>query len=93
MKPQLLNATQYAGLLKIGDVLIPGDGELPSFSKSRCAEQADRMLAHMYDGDRNGVQVPALALPLPAAFRGARPVPAQRPPRVAARVPSPPPRA
>ncbi len=56
MKPQLLNATQYAGLLKIGDVLIPGDGELPSFSKSRCAEQADRMLAHMYEGDRSGVK-------------------------------------
>ena len=56
MKPQLLNATQYAGLLKIGDVLIPGDGELPSFSESRCAEQADRMLAYMYDGDRNGVK-------------------------------------
>jgi aldehyde dehydrogenase (NAD+) len=45
-----------AGLLRIGDALIPGDGEFPSFSASRCAEQADRMFDHMYAGDLSGVK-------------------------------------
>lgn len=51
----LLSPAQLATLNRIGDLMIPGDGDLPSFSASRCAEQADRMLAHMYDADREGV--------------------------------------
>jgi len=52
---QLLNSRQLAGLNKLGDVLVPGDSELPSFSASRCAEQADRMLAYMTDSDRQSI--------------------------------------
>jgi uncharacterized protein (DUF58 family) len=37
--------------------MIPGDAELPSFSASRGAEHADRMLAHMYDADRDGIRM------------------------------------
>ena len=51
-----LSAAQRRGLAKIGDILIPGDGELPSFATSGCAAHADRMLVHMYDDDRNGVK-------------------------------------
>ena len=51
----MLSATQLKTLNRIGDLMIPGDGDLPSFSASRCADQADRMLAHMYDADREGI--------------------------------------
>ncbi len=53
----LLTPAQLATLNRIGDLMIPGDAELPSFTASRCAEQADRMLAHMYDGDRDGIRM------------------------------------
>jgi hypothetical protein len=51
-----LNPTQLAGLRKVGDVLIPGDDEFPSFSRSGSIEHVDRMLDYMYDSDRNGVK-------------------------------------
>jgi hypothetical protein len=51
-----LNPTQLAGLRKVGDVLIPGDDELPSFSRSGSIEHVDRMLDYMYEFDRNGVK-------------------------------------
>ena len=53
----LLTPAQLKTLNRIGDLMIPGDAELPSFSASRCAEQADRMLAHMYDADRDGIRM------------------------------------
>lgn len=52
-----LSRIQLAGLLKVGDILIPGDGELPSFSQSGCAAASDRMLPYMNDSDRTGVTV------------------------------------
>jgi acyl-CoA reductase-like NAD-dependent aldehyde dehydrogenase len=55
MTPETLTRSQLAGLLKIGDVLVPGDAELPSFSASGCAQHADRMIAHMTDADRGGI--------------------------------------
>jgi hypothetical protein len=51
-----LSATQLAGLRRVGDVLIPGDDELPSFSRSGAIEHVDRMLDYMYDFDRGGVR-------------------------------------
>jgi hypothetical protein len=50
-----LSRTQLGGLLKVGDVLIPGDDELPSFSRSGCAPHATRMLPYMNDADRQGL--------------------------------------
>ena len=55
MTPETLTRTQLAGLLKVGDVMLPGDGELPSFSASGCAQHADRMIIHMHDADREGI--------------------------------------
>ena len=51
-----LSPRQHAGLLKVGDVLIPGDHEFPSFSRLRCVEQADRMFAYMTESDLAGVK-------------------------------------
>lgn len=55
MTPETLTRGQLAGLLKLGDVMVPGDGALPSFSASGCAAHADRLIAHMTPGDRSGV--------------------------------------
>lgn len=56
-RPRLLSETQFKGLLKVGDILIPGDAELPSFSASGCAVQIDRMLPYMTESDRNGFKL------------------------------------
>jgi aldehyde dehydrogenase (NAD+) len=50
-----LSPGQMAGLAKLGDVMIPGDGDLPSFSASGCARHVDRMLPFMNESDRRGV--------------------------------------
>jgi aldehyde dehydrogenase (NAD+) len=55
MRPETLTSLQLAGLLKVGDLIVPGDGDLPSFSASGCAQHADRMLAHMNASDRDGL--------------------------------------
>src|SRR6185369_9640483 len=48
---------QLAGLVKAGDVLVPGDDDLPSLSASNCAAAADRVFAHMAPADRDGLRV------------------------------------
>jgi len=53
--PETLSAAQLAGLRKVGDIMIPGDADMPRFSASGCAEQADRMIAFMNAGDREGI--------------------------------------
>jgi hypothetical protein len=55
MSGPVLNRTQLAGLRKVGDVLIPGDEALPSFSQARCDAHADRMLRYLNDRDRAGL--------------------------------------
>lgn len=50
-----LTPAQRTGLLRLGDVIIPGDGELPSFSQSGVADHADRMLDWMYEADRSAL--------------------------------------
>jgi hypothetical protein len=42
-----LNERQVRGLAKMGDVLVPGDEDLKSFSASGCVSEADRILDHM----------------------------------------------
>jgi hypothetical protein len=48
--------TQLRGLAKVGDILIPGDAEFPSFTASKSIDQVDRMLEYMSPSDRDGVQ-------------------------------------
>jgi len=52
----ILSNMQQRGLRRIGDVLIPGDGDMPSFSATGCAAHADRMLGEMHDDDLAGVK-------------------------------------
>jgi hypothetical protein len=54
-RSQLLSTRQFEGLLKAGDILIPGDDALPSFSASGCAGEIDRMLPYMSESDRRGL--------------------------------------
>ncbi len=46
---------QRKGLLRLGDVVVPGDDALPSFSDSGCADGIDRMLPYMHEGDRDSL--------------------------------------
>ena len=40
-----LNARQRLGLDRLGDALLPGDDEFPSFSRLGCGEHVDKLLA------------------------------------------------
>ena len=42
-----LNSLQVKGLNKLGDRMLPGEGDLASFAGSGCASEADRILDHM----------------------------------------------
>lgn len=44
-----------AGLTKVGDRLVPGEGALPSFSQSGLIRNADRILDYLPEGDRKGL--------------------------------------
>ncbi|MEW6055523.1 MAG: hypothetical protein AB1540_02840 [Bdellovibrionota bacterium] len=46
-----LSENHLRGLEKLGDALVPGDKELPSFSKLKCVGEADRILDHMPASD------------------------------------------
>jgi acyl-CoA reductase-like NAD-dependent aldehyde dehydrogenase len=52
---RFLTPVQLAGLLKVGDVLVPGDAGLPPFSRSGAAAHADRVLATLAEPDRRGL--------------------------------------
>jgi hypothetical protein len=47
-----LSVRQLRGLDKLGDVYLPGDGELPAFSKVGCAAGIDSVLEFLPEGDR-----------------------------------------
>lgn len=41
--------------MKLGDVVIPGDAELPAFSRAGLADEIGRMLPYMHESDRSGL--------------------------------------
>lgn len=55
--PKSLSASQLRGLVRVGDIVIPGSETLPSFRASGAAQHADRMLDHMAASDRSGVKL------------------------------------
>lgn len=50
---RFLSHRKLRGLDKLGDVFLPGDGELASFSASGCARDIDSVLEHLPEGDRS----------------------------------------
>lgn len=50
-----LSPAQRAGLEKLGDVVIPGDGDLPSFSAAGCLDHADEFMDSLAPADRQGL--------------------------------------
>lgn len=57
MRTRFLNSIQVCGLKKLGDVVIPGDNELPKFSQTHLFLHADRMLKYINTDDRSGLQL------------------------------------
>ena len=51
MSSRHLNARQLRAIEKLGDAMVPGDSELPSFSSSGCVRHVDRLLDHMPASD------------------------------------------
>jgi hypothetical protein len=51
-----LDRRQLRALEAIGDVLVPGDEDLPSFSRLGCVAHVDRLLDFMPDDDLQGLQ-------------------------------------
>ncbi len=47
-----LGACQLRGLNKVGDCLVPGDEDLPSFAQSSCVVSVDRILDYLPAEDR-----------------------------------------
>jgi acyl-CoA reductase-like NAD-dependent aldehyde dehydrogenase len=47
-----LSRAGIAGLIRLGDILVPGDERLPSFSDSGCVHEVDRMMDALYEDDR-----------------------------------------
>lgn len=50
-----LDAKAVRGFQRVGDFLIPGRHDLPSFSQSGLLKDADRMLAFLPSDDRKGL--------------------------------------
>ena len=48
---------QLRGLNRLGDVVIPGDHEFPSFSSLKLDDHVDRILDYMNDDDRSGLKI------------------------------------
>lgn len=52
-RSRFLDARQLRGLDRLGDVYLPGDGDLPAFSASGCAHRIDDVLEYLPEGDRS----------------------------------------
>lgn len=52
---RLLTRRQVKAVIEIGDILLPGNQQLPPFSKVFLSHQVDPMLEHLYSHDRQGL--------------------------------------
>ncbi len=55
MSSKYLNSLALKGLNKVGDILLPGFEEFPSFSQLGCAAYVDRVVEDLPPSDRDGV--------------------------------------
>jgi hypothetical protein len=52
-----LSLLQIKGLEKLGNAMLPGDGEFASFRDSGCSSEADRILDHMPAKDLGDIKM------------------------------------
>jgi hypothetical protein len=66
-----LSPRQLGALDRVGDCLVPGDEDLPSFSRTCCVEHVDRILDYLPPEDRKdlGRVLHVLAFTPPFAIR------------------------
>lgn len=64
-----LTSRQMRGLSKLGDAYLPGDGVLPSFSATGCAEHVDEVLDNLPEVDRDSLQLLLTLLSLTPQFK------------------------
>ena len=57
MTSNYLSQNQLKGLLKTGDVILPGTDKSPSFSQTGCIHHVDRMVAYLSEDDLSGLQL------------------------------------
>lgn len=54
---EYFNQNQLKGLLKTGDIILPGSDKSPSFSETGCVTYIDRMLAYLTEDDLAGLRL------------------------------------
>jgi|GEM_PF-4216647 len=52
---KLLNKKAFQGLVKIGEIIIPGQAGFLSYSESNKAQHVDRMIKHLNEDDKKGI--------------------------------------
>jgi acyl-CoA reductase-like NAD-dependent aldehyde dehydrogenase len=57
MATKYLNDRQLSGLKKLGDIILPGDSELPAFSKTGFELHVDRICKYMNQDDLEGIEL------------------------------------
>ena len=63
-KSKFLDETHLNGLNKVGDLMIPGDTDLPSFSKTGCVEHVDRILNFTEKADLQNLKMLLMVMSL-----------------------------
>lgn len=65
---RFLGRRQLHGLDRLGDAMVPGEEDLPSFSRSGCAVAIDSVLQYLPPGDRKDLGLLLKILGLMPAF-------------------------
>lgn len=68
MKSDYLSNAGLRALVRIGDVLCPGDDEFPSYSETGCIEHVDRMLATVPEADMKDLNLLLSVLSIKPTF-------------------------
>jgi len=55
MNSKYLKPLALKGLIKVGNIYLPGHDEFPSFSRLGCADFIDRVLEDVPESDRDGL--------------------------------------
>lgn len=64
----MIHPLSLKGLLKAGDLLIPGDDQFPKFSKANVIQHLPRIMDEMYEDDREGFKALTMVLGILPVF-------------------------